>query len=128
VVLAPAAADISLSGAAAEFLAATNASRAAVGAAPLQANAALSAYAVAHAQTMASGGSLYHSDISVLLGGWSTVGENVGVGPSVSAIHAALLASPGHYRNLADPGFSSVGIGVHVDGGGRTWTAHVFAA
>jgi uncharacterized protein YkwD len=77
---------------------------------------------------MATSANLHHSDISVLLAGWSTVGENVGVGSSVATIHAALLASPGHYRNLADPGFTHVGIGVYVDGGGRTWTAHVFGA
>ena len=92
------------------------------------ANAELSAYAAQHAATMAGANHLHHSDISVLLGSWSTVGENVGVGPSVGAIHAALLASPGHYRNLSDAGFTHVGIGVYVDGGGRTWTAHVFGA
>jgi uncharacterized protein YkwD len=119
-------ADIAYGGAAAEFLAATNASRAAVGAGALSPNAALTAYAVQHAATMAESGNLHHSDISVLVGAWSTVGENVGVGPSVGAIHAALLASPGHYRNLADAGFTHVGIGVYTDAGGRTWTAHVF--
>ena len=79
-------------------------------------------------ETMAAADTLHHSDITVLLTPWTTVGENVGVGPSVPTIHAALLASPGHYRNLADPTFTSMGIGVHVDAAGRTWTAHIFAA
>ena len=54
------------------------------------------------------------------------MGENVGIGPNVGAIHQAFLASPEHYRNLADPVFTHVGIGVFVDGAGRTWTAHEF--
>ena len=67
-------------------------------------------------------------NISNLLGAWSLVGENVGVGPSVGAINNALIASPGHYRNISDPEFTAMGVGVVIDGSGRVFTAHVFGA
>jgi uncharacterized protein YkwD len=108
------------------FLAATNAARTAVGVAPLQWDASLIAYARGHASYMAHTGVLQHSTISTLLGRWSIVGENVGVGPSVGAVHQALMASPSHYHNLADGIFTHVGVGVFVDEHGRIWTAHVF--
>jgi uncharacterized protein YkwD len=115
-------------GAEAGFLQATNATRASLGVAPLTMDAGLQAYARRQAQAMADAGQIFHSQISNLLGAWSTAGENVGVGPSVGSIHAALVASPGHFRNLSDPGFVAMGVGVVVDGAGRMWTAHVFAA
>ena len=43
---------------------------------------------------------------------WWIVGENVGRGSSVQAIHAAFLASGSHYWNLLDEQYSHVGIGV----------------
>ena len=112
----------------ASFLALINQARAQVGAAPLALNADLSNYARNHAWEMAHSQSLRHSNIAVLLGGWSTVGENVGVGGSVAQVHGALLASPAHYANLASGAFTSVGIGAFVDENGTTWTVHVFAA
>ncbi|MPY94058.1 MAG: hypothetical protein GEV08_13645 [Acidimicrobiia bacterium] len=110
------------------FLALTNATRASVGLGPLRSDAGLHAYAVAQAQAMAAAGNIYHSDISSLLGSWWTVGENVGVGPAVAPIHDALVASPGHYANIAHGGYTSMGVGVVVDAAGRVWTAHVFGA
>jgi uncharacterized protein YkwD len=86
----------------------------------------LTTYARNHAQYQASVNHLHHSNIAALLGPFSVVGENVGIGPNVGTIHQAFLASPEHYRNLADPVFTHAGIGVFVDGAGRTWTAHVF--
>lgn len=112
--------------AAASFLALTNQARAEVGVAPLQLDASLSAYARNHAMAMAAAGHIYHSQISSLLGPWSLVGENVGVGPTVNAIQNALLASPSHYQNLSDGAFSSMGIAVFIDSAGRMYTVHVF--
>jgi uncharacterized protein YkwD len=112
--------------AAASFLALTNQARAEVGVAPLQLDGSLSAYARNHAMAMAAAGHLYHSEIKSLLGPWSLVGENVGVGPTVNAIQNALLASPSHYQNLSDAAFSSMGIAVFIDSAGRMYTVHVF--
>ena len=111
----------------ASFLALINQARASVGAGPLALNGDLSNYARNHAWEMAHNQSLYHSNISVLLGGWSTVGENVGVGGNVGQVHNALLASPAHYANVMNGSFTSVGIGAYVDGNGTTWTVRVFA-
>jgi uncharacterized protein YkwD len=106
----------------------TNATRASIGAGALRFDAGLQAYARQQAHAMADAGQIFHSNISNLLGAWSLVGENVGVGPSVGAINNALIASPGHYRNISDPAFTAMGVGVVIDGAGRVFTAHVFGA
>lgn len=114
----------------AQFLALTNATRASVGAPALHLDAMITAYARNHAQIMANAGSLYHSNISSLFNSteFQRLAENVGVGPTVDSINRALVASPGHYTNLANPTYDTVGIGVFVDGSGRIWTVHVFGA
>jgi uncharacterized protein YkwD len=111
-----------------QFFDLLNGVRGSVGLPAFRYDTSLSAYAIAQAQAMAAAGTIFHSNIGSLLGTWSTVGENVGVGPSVDAVHAALVASPGHYANMTNAGFTTVGIGVAVDGAGRVFTAHVFAA
>ena len=67
-----------------------------------------------------------HSDIASLLDPWSTVGENIGYGPSVTSVFNDLVASSGHYNNMVDARFTSVGVGAYVDSTGRIWTAHIF--
>ena len=67
-----------------------------------------------------------HSDIGSLLGSWSTVGENIAYGWSVTSMHNALVNSPGHYANLTSPNFTHIGVGVWVESGGKIWTTHVF--
>ncbi len=48
---------------------------------------------------------------------WQRLGENVGCGNvDVATLHARFVASPGHYRNIVDPAFDSVGIGITYDG------------
>ena len=75
---------------------------------------------------MASSGNFGHSNIGSLLGPWSTVGENIGKGGSVSSIFNALVASPSHFDNMVDPRFTHIGVGVFIDGNGVIWTTHVF--
>lgn len=48
---------------------------------------------------------------------WQKLGENVGVGPSVDSLTAAFIASPAHYRNLVDPSWNSMGVGVTIVNG-----------
>jgi uncharacterized protein YkwD len=111
-----------------DFLALTNAERARIGAGALVRDASLDDYARAHAVQMLHAGRIHHSDIGTLLGGWWTVGENVGVGPTVQPIQDALLASPSHYENISHGDYRAMGVGVLADGTGRIWTVHVFAA
>lgn len=48
---------------------------------------------------------------------WQRLGENVGCGKvSVAALHDLFVASPAHYRNIVDPTFDSIGIGIAYDG------------
>lgn len=56
---------------------------------------------------------------------WKRLGENVGVGPDVEALHEAFVRSPAHLRNLVDPDFEYVGIGV-VEDGGIIWVTEQF--
>jgi uncharacterized protein YkwD len=109
-----------------EFISKINALRASVGVAGLAANGELNNYARWWAKQMADSGNFSHSDIASLLDPWSTVGENIGYGPSVTSVFNALAASTGHYNNMVDPRFTSVGVGAYVDSTGRIWTAHVF--
>ena len=75
---------------------------------------------------MADSGSISHSNIGSLLGEWSSVGENVGVGSSVGQIFDQLVASAPHQSNMVGD-FTHFGIGVYQDSNGTLWTAHVFA-
>ena len=115
----------------ARFLQLTNEARAKVGVEPLTINTTLQVYARNHALTMvAADRGLFHSNITNLFA-YTTclhIGENVGLGPSVDSIQSALLASPGHYENLANGVYQVVGVAVAVDSTGRIWTAHVFAS
>lgn len=75
---------------------------------------------------MGQSGSLNHSNIGSLLGPWGGVGENVGVGGSVSVIFNALVGSSGHYQNMVGD-WTHMGVGVWRDAQGALWTCHVFA-
>jgi uncharacterized protein YkwD len=123
----PAAAPIDSAGASA-LTSLTNGVRASAGLAPLARDGSLDAQAIAWAQELASSGRLRHSNIprSIIGKPWSTVGENVGVGPSVQIVHDALVASSGHYANIAGPAYTRVGIGVAVDASGQVWVCEVF--
>jgi uncharacterized protein YkwD len=51
---------------------------------------------------------------------WRGIGENVGVGSSVSSLHGAFMGSSGHRANILKPSYNRVGIGV-VHSGGKIW-------
>lgn len=119
----PAAAD---AGAESQFVAMANSLRASQGLPPLEVDGNLVGKARGWAQTMAGAGDIWHSNLSDgVSAAWHRLGENVGMGPSVQSIHDALVASPGHYANLVDPGFRSIGVGV-VNAGGTIFVAQVF--
>jgi uncharacterized protein YkwD len=79
-----------------------------------------------HARTMADQDRLHHNpDLSNVVRDWSVLAENVGVGPSISSVHDALVASDGHRRNLLDSRMTEIGVGVERKGG-RVWVVQVF--
>lgn len=75
---------------------------------------------------MAARQNLTHSSIGSLLGTWTSVGENIAAGESVSDMFGALVASSGHEANILGD-FTHMGVGVFKDGNGLMWTCHVFA-
>ena len=113
-------------GAAADFVGRTNGLRGSLGLGGLNTNGALVAKAQQWAEQMAAVGAISHSNLSDgAPEEWTRLGENVGSGPSVEAIHNALVASPDHYKNLTDPGFRYVGVGV-VNANGTFYVSEVF--
>jgi uncharacterized protein YkwD len=107
------------------FASLINGHRASNGLSPLARDSSLDAEARAWSQTMASNGGLSHSDLGRFLPPWSSVGENVGVGGSVSSIFRGLTNSSGHNANMLGD-FTHLGVGVWVDASGAIWTTHIF--
>jgi hypothetical protein len=113
-------------GAEGRFVAQLNQARQSAGLPALPVAGDLTAVARRHSERMASQGNLHHnpnlgSDVS----GWQKVGENVGHGPSVDAIHRALMDSPGHRANILGGDWTEVGVGV-VARDGALWVTQVF--
>jgi len=121
--LAPAAAQTAD---AARVIALVNATRASVGAPALVHDAALSTAAQNWAATIAPSGALRHNpNLGSQAGGWTAMAENLGMGPSVDAVHQQLVVSPNHYANMTDRRFTRAGAGV-VASGGRVYVVQVF--
>lgn len=114
----------------ARFIAAINQQRAEHGASALTPNAGMADSALAWTSSMASGTFLAHAPdiVSGTPAGWSKVGENVGRGQTVESLMTAFMNSPSHAKNLLDPAFTHVGIGVYLHPNGRVYTTHRFAA
>ena len=114
------------SAAASQLISLTNSLRSSRGLPTLQVNGALTAKAEAWAQHMADTGVLAHSVLADgAPGEWTHLGENVGRGGDVNGIHNAFVASASHLKNLVDPGFRYVGIGV-VSINGGLYVSEVF--
>lgn len=114
-------------GDAAWFVQQINDHRRSIGLQPLTVYGPLAASSTDWAQHMAGTQVLAHDgNLANAVGGWSTIGENVGKGPTAESIWAALLASPAHLHNIEDPDYTHVGVGVVFDGDGQMWTTHRF--
>ena len=57
---------------------------------------------------------------------WTHIGENVGVGPSVSAIQRAFMNSSSHRANILSSSFTQVGIGTARGSDGRLYVDELF--
>lgn len=101
----------------ARLLALTNDLRVSVGAPTLSLDSSVSSVARGWSASMAARGGISHNEErSSQISGWLKLGENVGMGGSIDSVHDALVNSPLHYRNLVDPDFTVVGIGVAYSG------------
>ena len=108
------------------ILSAVNSARANAGRRPLSLRSDLSAVAYRWSQHMASTGTLAHNpNLTRQVSHWRWVGENVGYGPSWSAVETAFMNSPAHRSNILDRDYSQIGIGVVVRNG-RVWVTQVF--
>jgi hypothetical protein len=115
-------------GAESAFVAEINALRAAHGVQPLRVYGELVGVARSWTDNMAAAGSISHNGnyANEVSAPWLKLGENVGVGPSVDSLMNAFIASPGHYRNLIDPAFNYIGVGVTFGANGNMYTTHDF--
>lgn len=112
-----------------------NLDRARVSLPPVAASDKAAAIARTHADEMMRAGRIYHDSPA----GWSLKdrlrdfpalfeksGENVARGFDVDMIHAGLMNSTGHRKNILDPEYTHVGIGVERDASGTLFVAQVF--
>ncbi len=107
-----------------------NTERVARGLPELSNSAALRTVARRHAQRMMTSGGIFHNerlreDVEAVFPAWASIGENVGVGPSIPGVHQAFMDSPGHRANVLDPDWGWMGIGV-VTGGSRLFMTENF--
>ena len=79
------------------------------------------------AQRMAAQRRAFHNpDLTREVTGWRMVGENVGRGSSVAAIHHALMSSTSHRANILRRGFTEIGMGTATDARGVLYVVQVF--
>jgi hypothetical protein len=108
------------------FVNAINAQRAAHGRPRLAVSSEMTASAQRWASAMARSNTLAHNPrLASSVGNWKYLGENVGVGYSVSSLEAAFYASAHHRANMLDTDFTQIGVAVVVVKG-KMWVAEEF--
>ncbi|MGZ8786261.1 MAG: CAP domain-containing protein, partial [Acidimicrobiia bacterium] len=105
-----------------------NQERAAVGAQQLTLRDDLVQIAAEHSAWMASTGVFEHRDDlrAGVTGPWTTIGENIAYGWSVTNIHRMFMESEGHCRNNLYAGFNRIGIEFATGGNGALYVTVVF--
>jgi uncharacterized protein YkwD len=89
----------------------------------------LSRVARRHTWEMDNHNSLFHTSSFQLrrrVTRWRVLGENVGIGQSVSSLHRAFMASPAHKANVMRSDFRHVGVGVRRASTGQIWVTIIF--
>lgn len=107
-----------------------NSARASRGLPRLVLDSTLSDKARAHTRGMIKVGRLFHtSSLSRSYGTgegtWRYLGENVGYGGSMRALHDAFMRSYSHRANMLSPRYKRVGLGA-VKSGSRYWVTVAF--
>ena len=103
-----------------------NSSRAANGLAPLETYWDLTDDARAHSSRMMDRGEIYHNpSLGSVTGVWQKLGENVGMGVDLNALHGAFMNSSSHRGNILGD-YNYVGVGVKTDPAGVNWVTVVF--
>jgi uncharacterized protein YkwD len=114
----------------AQFVSRINSLRASKGLSQLQVSGELTGVARNWTEQMVQAGQISHNPNlgSQVSGDWTKLGENVGVGYDVDGLMQAFINSAAHYKNLVDPDWSYVGVGVVMAADGRMYTTHNFMA
>ncbi|MGH9274971.1 MAG: CAP domain-containing protein [Acidimicrobiales bacterium] len=112
----------------AQFVSRINSFRASKGLSQLPVHSQLLSVARNWTERMVEAGQISHNPnlASEVQGNWTKLGENVGVGPDVDSLMAAFLRSPAHFKNLADPEWNYVAVGVTRAANGQLYTTHNF--
>jgi hypothetical protein len=109
-----------------EALALLNAERASAGLSPVAVHGDLADDALAWSQSMRDSGSLSHNpNLSAVTSDWDKLGENVGLGTSVAALHEAFMGSTSHRGNILGD-YDYVGIAVVEETSSKLWITVVF--
>lgn len=112
---------------AAAFVARANEARAARGLAAYVVKSDLVTVAARHSARMAEKNSLYHNpNLGSEVDGWQIVGENVGTGGTVEAIHDAFMRSEKHRANILATDYTEIGVATVTDARGAIWVTQVF--
>ena len=110
-----------------DFVSRINQERSARGLRTLAVKSDLTAVAREWSEQMARSGTISHDpDLANKVSGWTMLGDNVGKGPTVSAIHKAFMESPTHRDIILEGGFNQVGVGI-VKSGETLYVTQVFA-
>ena len=112
------------------FASKINVARRAAGRGTLRLDPELSKAAKVHTYEMVRRETLYHTPSDTLrrrVTRWTTLGENVGVGGTVTSLHGAFMGSTAHRANILYSSFRHVGIG-SVKKNGRLWVTVIFEA
>lgn len=114
----------------AQFVSRINSLRASKGLSRLEVSGQLQGVARNWTERMVQNGQISHNPnlSSQVSGNWTKLGENVGVGYDVDGLMQAFVNSPSHYKNLVDPAWNYVGVGVTIGPDGRMYTTHNFMA
>jgi hypothetical protein len=124
----PAPAQAADASAEASFVSRINSLRTSHGLAPLQVYGELVGIGRGWSDQMAGAGSISHNPnlSSQVSAQWTKLGENVGVGSDVDTLMNAFVNSPPHYKNIMDPGFNYIGVGVSYGSDGRMFVTQDF--
>lgn len=110
------------------FASKLNLARRAAGRTTLNLDPQLSKAAKVHTREMVNKNLLYHTPTETLkrrVTNWYELGENVGVGSTVTSLNTAFMNSEAHRSNILYPSFRYVGIGA-MKANGRLWVTFIF--
>ncbi len=104
-----------------------NAERSAAGLQPLRVASDMRSVARNWSEEMAESGLLVHNpEFRSQTCCWTRIAENISRSPTAAEAHEGLMNSDGHRRNILDPDFNEIGVGVAINEVGHVWVTQVF--